>query len=326
MVSLLDDFFAFEQNFDGIWLIKWTASHAELPILSVALYLLFIFTVPELLKTPFNLKTSFAMWNFTLSVFSIIGVSRTVPHLLGALKEHGFRYTVCQEPLKWYSTGPVALWMALFVYSKIPELLDTVFLVLRKKPVIFLHWFHHLTVLLYCWHAFESLVAPGLWFAAMNFSVHSVMYFYFFMTNIGFYKAVQPLAPLITTIQLLQMVGGIICLSYVGYIQVILGEYDLCTVSPANWKLGLMMYFSYFVLFAVLFIQKYLKPSKGKGGESKQKMPGCPTACPTPEESFFQPEQQATADLLAELASLDERKRMVESLLAQKKTGDKKDD
>merc|ERR1719316_443993 len=109
--------------------------------------------------------------------------------------------------------------MAFFVYSKIPELLDTVFLVLRKKPVIFLHWFHHLTVLLYCWHAFDNLVAPGLWFASMNFSVHSVMYFYFFMTNVGFYKAVQPLAPLITTIQILQMVGGIICLTYVGYIQ-----------------------------------------------------------------------------------------------------------
>jgi hypothetical protein len=26
-----------------------------------------------------------------------------------------------------------------------------VFLVLQKKPVIFLHWFHHVTVLLYCW-------------------------------------------------------------------------------------------------------------------------------------------------------------------------------
>ena len=35
--------------------------------------------------------------------------------------------------------------MGLFIYSKIPELMDTVFLVLQKKRVIFLAWFHHTT-------------------------------------------------------------------------------------------------------------------------------------------------------------------------------------
>merc|ERR1711981_528117 len=112
--------------------------------------------------------------------------------------------------------GGCGLWVGLFIYSKIPELIDTLFLVLQQKKVIFLHWFHHVTVLLYCWHAFYNIVAPGLWFAAMNCSVHSIMYFYFFMTNVGFYKAMQPLAPLITTVQILQMIGGIVCLSYVG--------------------------------------------------------------------------------------------------------------
>lgn len=58
---------------------------------------------------------------------------------------------------------------------------DTVFLVLRKREVIFLHWFHHVTVLLYCWHAYHHSVAAGLWFATMNYSVHSIMYLYYFM-------------------------------------------------------------------------------------------------------------------------------------------------
>merc|ERR1719495_1262291 len=39
-----------------------------------------------------------------------------------------------------------------------------------------------------------------------------------------------------------------------------------CSVDPANWKMGLLMYFSYFVLFALLFFDKYLaKSSKTKG-------------------------------------------------------------
>merc|ERR1712072_138491 len=65
--------------------------------------------------------------------------------------------------------GPAGLWLTLFIFSKIPELIDTAFLVIRKKPVIFLHWYHHFTVMLYCWHALDTTAAPGIWFAAMNF-------------------------------------------------------------------------------------------------------------------------------------------------------------
>jgi len=91
----------------------------------------------------------------------------------------------------------------------------------------------------------------------MNFSVHAVMYFYFFMTNVGFAGSMRPLAPFITTIQSLQMIGGIACLVTVAVMQNT-GRFADCNVDPANWKLGLMMYVSYFLLFGWLFVQKYL--------------------------------------------------------------------
>ncbi|KAL3902640.1 MAG: hypothetical protein SGPRY_011983, partial [Prymnesium sp.] len=61
-------------------------------------------------------------------------------------------------------------------YTQLAELLDTFFLLLRKSPVILLHWYHHVTVLLFCWHAYSVRIGSGLWFAAMNYSVHSLMY------------------------------------------------------------------------------------------------------------------------------------------------------
>eukprot|EP00122_Pirum_gemmata_P011475 Pgem_evm2s10633 len=61
--------------------------------------------------------------------------------------------------------GPSGMWTTLFIFSKIPELFDTMFIVLRKRPLIFLHWYHHITVLAYCWHAYATRAS----------SVHAVM-------------------------------------------------------------------------------------------------------------------------------------------------------
>ena len=97
----------------------------------------------------------------------------------------------------------------LFIYSKFFELIDTVFLVLHKRPVIFLHWFHHITVLMYCWHSFATEQATGLWFAGMNYSVHSIMYtYYFLMLFKSIRGTVRTVARIITTVQISQMVGG----------------------------------------------------------------------------------------------------------------------
>ena len=63
----------------------------------------------------------------------------------------------------------------------ISELFDTFFIVIHKKPLIFLHWYHHITVLLYCWHSYVTKSPPGIFFVVMNYSVHASMYFYYFL-------------------------------------------------------------------------------------------------------------------------------------------------
>lgn len=241
------DFLSYEKTYTKEALIQWSSDHAELPVFAAALYLVMVFYLPSFIKRAFNMRPLLAAWNLFLCIFSIIGASRCVPALF-KLFEGGYVHSICGDVS--YLHGASGLWTALFIYSKFFELADTLFLVLRKKKVIFLHWFHHLTVLMYCWHAFVLGVSSGLWFATMNFCVHSIMYTYYFLMvfrHKGLRKALKVSAPLITTIQLLQMVGGI-AVNIVAAWQLSKGA--SCHVHPSSWKLGLGMYFCYFILFA----------------------------------------------------------------------------
>ena len=46
----------------------------------------------------------------------------------------------------------------LFMLSKVPETIDTLFIVLRRQPLIFLHWYHHASVLVYCFYRYARPV------------------------------------------------------------------------------------------------------------------------------------------------------------------------
>ena len=39
--------------------------------------------------------------------------------------------------------------------------------------------YHHITVLLFCWHSYATESSTGLYFVAMNYSVHAIMYVLF---------------------------------------------------------------------------------------------------------------------------------------------------
>ena len=132
--------------FDIYWqeaLITWTQDHGEVPVFAIVMYLTFIFYFPKLLSKPIKLKLLFTLWNLFLSVFSIIGATRVVPVLYRGIMDpsHGdtlwkrVKWTICTDPKDWYLHGSSGLWVAIFIYSKFPELMDTAFLVLQKKKV-----------------------------------------------------------------------------------------------------------------------------------------------------------------------------------------------
>merc|ERR1712066_540691 len=169
---------------------------------------------------------------------------------------HGLYFTCC-APATWYGGNISGLFVGFFIYSK---LFDTILLLLAGKPVIALQWWHHSTVLLYCWHSYSVRIATGAWFACMNYSVHSIMYGYFAVMGTKYRRAVAPYAIYITLLQLVQMLVGMFVTVKAVLYQAAGNE---CHVNKTNSVLGLSMYASYFVLFFKLFVDNYyLKPKK----------------------------------------------------------------
>lgn len=194
-----------------------------------------------------------SFWNLTLSIFSFCGMIRTVPEILYRLHTESFISTITTPSLTSWGVGATGLWVQLFVFSKFPELFDTLFLVIRKKPVIFLHWYHHVTVLLYCWHSYVTEAPQSLYFVAMNYSVHSMMYGYYCLMNLKMKpKWLSPIY--ITIMQITQMILGVTIQLYSSF------HYLTNSDSPMNAGNligGGLMYLSYLGLFINFAYNRY---------------------------------------------------------------------
>lgn len=153
-----------------------------------------------------------------------------------------------------------SLWTFLFVLSKLPEFGDTIFIVLRKQPLIFLHWYHHILTLLYSWYAFKEFTSSARWFVVMNSFIHSLMYSYYAFKAMKI-RVPRSISVLITFLQICQMAAG----CYVNYkVFEYLAKGVPCNITKTNVTISSLMYFSYFYLFARFFYLSYLGKSKKK--------------------------------------------------------------
>ena len=150
---------------------------------------------------PFDLSVHLKVWNSSLSVLSLYGFSILFRRLFNV----DFIHSITSLD---YSSGQTGFIVFLFNLSKFPEMIDTLFIVLRKKELTFLHTFHHLSVAIYCYSTLFYPPPLGYWYALMNTFVHGVMYGYFaFDKQIKQYTNFNPMY--LTILQILQMAWGV---------------------------------------------------------------------------------------------------------------------
>merc|ERR1711953_1445704 len=260
--SIYSHVFDFEQRFDERRAQGWVQENwVPMTAWAGSVYVILVFSGQAWMasRPAYQLRGPLTAWSAFLAIFSICDFARVFPEFLHTLTTRGFYDSICNT--SFVEENKVSsFWTWLFTLSKMPELGDTVFIVLRKQQLIFLHWYHHVTVLVYCWYSFSEYTAPARWFVVMNFIVHSIMYSYYALKAMRI-RVARSVAMVITSLQLLQMVVGCV-VNYTAYTFKTKGM--SCGVSETNLRLSLLMYSSYFILFARFFYSAYFAQSQSQ--------------------------------------------------------------
>lgn len=200
---------------------------------------------------PLPVKNMMFCWNLALGVFSFFCFKNITLELI--YNDNFLTYeSICSDIIK--RNQIVSKWLFYFVLSKFPEMIDTVWIVLRKRHVSLLQLWHHFSVSAYCWMLVYSPLynegGHGVYFAAMNSFIHMIMYTYYAVVTKTRYRN-NTIATTITVLQITQMILGLLIHTYK-------------TINCDNnyyYELfaGHIIYGSYLYLFVRYFIDRYIK-------------------------------------------------------------------
>lgn len=256
-----------DEYFDPDKVQTWFHRYWHYSVYIAAIYLVLIYYGHRYMQSrkAFDLRTPLIIWSALLAVFSIFGAWRHIFGFVHLAKTHGFKGTLCST--HYYTSTPEGFWALLFVLSKVPELVDTFFIVARKKKLIFLHWYHHTTVMVFSFYLYRDRLAGGAYYGVMNFTVHAVMYSYYTLTAMRI-RVPKPISMLVTTMQTAQMFVGVFVTCFL-WTQ--LNNPD-CPITFNNVLSASLMYSTYLYLFCEFFYNAYIaKKFVKKSVQTKKK-------------------------------------------------------
>lgn len=119
-----------------------------------------------------ELKPLFMLHNALLSAGSAIVLALMLEEIVPIIYERGFFFAICDTE-SW--TPHLETFYIINYYFKFWELLDTVFLVVKKKPLQFLHVFHHTATALLCFTQLNGRTSVSWVPITANLTVHVLM-------------------------------------------------------------------------------------------------------------------------------------------------------
>lgn len=247
---------------------KTPFSHWSVPAIVSTLYIIVVFGIKFLMskrEKGFKMRTISIIHNAIMTFLSVAMYVGMLVSFLSMWKRHSFSLEVifCDAAKREVNRGPLYFWVYLFYLSKIYELFDTVILVLKKRPLKFLHVYHHWITLTLVWVCLTTEL-PVQWSAEiLNAWVHCPMYYYYTLVSINPLRKVS-WKKYITQMQITQFILVILLHSYSFYYHY--GISRKCS-SFNTWgnEFGMFVIASYLVLFLIFYKETYPSKKHEKG-------------------------------------------------------------
>ncbi|KAJ7477978.1 ELO family [Mycena galericulata] len=210
----------------------------------LASYLTFVSTAQSMMKNrmPFRPRRLMHAYNICLSAVSLILLWFMLEEIIPLIRRVGVMGAMCSPES----------------YTKYVELLDTLFLVLMKKRLRFLHVYHHTSTIFLCYIQLQETTTMSWVAITANLFVHVILYYYYFITCGGYRPSWKKH---LTGLQIIQfvVVGPTMVLALA--VAHISPTSEACPVSPVAVLVGTIVLTSHFLLFVEFYFTAYIKRS-----------------------------------------------------------------